>query len=318
MIHQHRNHLDPKTAERFYVDQATIDATHPMDDASPEGACSADEAAMVLVGERHEKRDLVNLVRTLLLQREKWMLHSVALNRASWALAAAMGDVAACDDAAQIDIDMLVARVIARITTPSVQDVDGWIVGNSDQTRWRAWDETGPIWVESRDAATRYARREDAESVHREDEDAWSIQSYRRADDVTLLTLSNGFQVPIVRETEGYSCKWVLAQPAQPTTAQPAPPPAEKVPVARDLIQSCIQTLFSISEGRANIYASLAEELKAALVHPAAPAPTDTVPLPRHNIQNLRACATLLRHSDNLIDRREGTVLLEIANRLIL
>jgi hypothetical protein len=54
----------------------------------------------------------------------------------------------------------------------------GWIVGNADQTRWRAWREGEIGWTEKREDATRYARREDAESVHREDEDAWFVVPY--------------------------------------------------------------------------------------------------------------------------------------------
>lgn len=54
----------------------------------------------------------------------------------------------------------------------------GWVVGNADGTRWRAWNDCGPCWVEDRDKATRYARREDAEAVHLNDEDCWTIQAY--------------------------------------------------------------------------------------------------------------------------------------------
>ena len=48
--------------------QKEIDATHPENDTSGGRELAADSLAMVLVGERHEKRELVNLVRWLLLQ----------------------------------------------------------------------------------------------------------------------------------------------------------------------------------------------------------------------------------------------------------
>jgi len=51
----------------------------------------------------------------------------------------------------------------------------GWIVGNSEQTKWRTWNSGYPEWTDDRNAATRYHRRADAEAVHSEDEDAWSV-----------------------------------------------------------------------------------------------------------------------------------------------
>lgn len=48
--------------------QDEIDATHPMD-SEDEEALDADTMAMKLVGERHGKRELVDLVRWLILQR---------------------------------------------------------------------------------------------------------------------------------------------------------------------------------------------------------------------------------------------------------
>ena len=55
-------------------------------------------------------------------------------------------------------------------------DPSGWIVGNADGDKWRRWDEAGiPIWTRDRNEATRYARRKDAEDVHREDEDVWRV-----------------------------------------------------------------------------------------------------------------------------------------------
>ncbi len=183
MIESHRDRLKPTTADQFYVCQDTIQESHPFmtkEPAAKMDAYHAHDAALILVGERHEKHDLVNLVRTLLLQRENYLQHSVTLNRISWSLAVAMCDVTDADTAQTVDIDELVTRVIARITTPVDNPDAGWIVGNADQTRWRRWDSTGIIWTESREDATRYARREDAEMVHAEDEDAYSVRRYRQ------------------------------------------------------------------------------------------------------------------------------------------
>lgn len=59
----------------------------------------------------------------------------------------------------------------------------GWIVGNSDGTKWRVWDALGPKWTTDRDRATRYARRVDAEQVHAEDEGAWRVVTYAAGED---------------------------------------------------------------------------------------------------------------------------------------
>jgi hypothetical protein len=54
--------------------QDEINATHPMEDNCVEGAMSADDLAMELVGERHSKRDLVNLVRWLILRKPEGLI----------------------------------------------------------------------------------------------------------------------------------------------------------------------------------------------------------------------------------------------------
>ena len=58
---------------------------------------------------------------------------------------------------------------------PAEADQGGWIVGNGDGTKWRTWGAMGPEWTTDRNTATRYYRREDAEAVHRDDEDAWTV-----------------------------------------------------------------------------------------------------------------------------------------------
>ncbi len=54
--------------------KARIDATHPMHEYAPTGALEADALAMQLVGERHGKRDLVDLVRWLILRNPLGLL----------------------------------------------------------------------------------------------------------------------------------------------------------------------------------------------------------------------------------------------------
>lgn len=49
--------------------QAEIDATHPMEDGATDATVAADTLAMKLVGERHDKRDIVDLVRWLILRK---------------------------------------------------------------------------------------------------------------------------------------------------------------------------------------------------------------------------------------------------------
>lgn len=54
----------------------------------------------------------------------------------------------------------------------------GWIVASADGLRFRMWETGWPRWTDDRQLATRYARREDAEAVHSEDEDAWRVEPF--------------------------------------------------------------------------------------------------------------------------------------------
>ena len=66
--------------------------------------------------------------------------------------------------------------------TPKItEDLAGWIVMNGDGSRYRTWKDGWSAWTDNRDEATRYARRKDAEAVHSEDEDAWTIAPFARA-----------------------------------------------------------------------------------------------------------------------------------------
>ena len=57
-------------------------------------------------------------------------------------------------------------------------DLRGYIVGNGDRTKWRAWINGMPAWVDDPADATRYGFRSDANAVHAEDEDAWCVVKY--------------------------------------------------------------------------------------------------------------------------------------------
>lgn len=72
----------------------------------------------------------------------------------------------------------LVDRPHAPVSRPGDGVEGGWIVSNGNDDRWRAWDQGNPIWVDDPAKATRYARSEDAEAVHAEDEDAWCVKPY--------------------------------------------------------------------------------------------------------------------------------------------
>jgi hypothetical protein len=68
---------------------------------------------------------------------------------------------------------------LAALSLPPLGEGEaGWIVGNGAGTMWRKWTGLGPTWTDSRDQATRYARRQDAEAVHEADEDAWTVELY--------------------------------------------------------------------------------------------------------------------------------------------
>ena len=73
------------------------------------------------------------------------------------------------------DIWKLIQRAEAMVENPPEI---GWIVADSKGTSFRTWEDGMPIWTDDRTKATRYARRIDAENVHREDEDAWLILPY--------------------------------------------------------------------------------------------------------------------------------------------
>ncbi len=59
---------------------------------------------------------------------------------------------------------------------------DGFVVLSGDKLRYRTWVNGSPAWTEDLGEATRYARKEDADAVHAEDEDAWVVWPYTTAE----------------------------------------------------------------------------------------------------------------------------------------
>lgn len=76
------------------------------------------------------------------------------------------------EDGTEIDVPVELAEGIqAEIKTEKF----GWIVSNTEGTRWRTWLNGFPEWTSNISEATQYHRRIDAEKVHQEDEDAWYV-----------------------------------------------------------------------------------------------------------------------------------------------
>lgn len=65
-----------------------------------------------------------------------------------------------------------------------------FIVANAAVDKFRAWRDGWTTWTDRRDVATRYARREDAEAVHANDEDAWRVEPYQLPPPAAGLTAS--------------------------------------------------------------------------------------------------------------------------------
>ena len=73
------------------------------------------------------------------------------------------------------------ARFEASLRSQETAAGAGWIVSNGSGTCWRTWKDGWSAWTDKCEEATRYARREDAEAVHREDEAAWFVQPFAAA-----------------------------------------------------------------------------------------------------------------------------------------
>lgn len=58
--------------------------------------------------------------------------------------------------------------------------LEGWIVANGNEDRFRCWGDSGPEWTKDKSKALHFARRKDAEAFARDDEDAWKILSVHK------------------------------------------------------------------------------------------------------------------------------------------
>ena len=67
-------------------------------------------------------------------------------------------------------------RHAANTSKRAAGEVVAWIVGNAEGDCWCFWGESGPEWTADRNAALHFARRDDAETFSRDNEDAWRIQ----------------------------------------------------------------------------------------------------------------------------------------------
>lgn len=67
------------------------------------------------------------------------------------------------------------AKAAAPRPAEAMPVAEGWIVGSGDGKCWRQWADGDTRWTDDPGKATRFARREDAEAVHHEDEDAWRV-----------------------------------------------------------------------------------------------------------------------------------------------
>lgn len=83
-------------------------------------------------------------------------------------------DQVAADAIAEMDAWLREARPALGIEAGA----HGWIVGSGDGRQWRTWADGSPAWTDNPKLATRFARREDAEAVHAEDEDAWTVVTF--------------------------------------------------------------------------------------------------------------------------------------------
>lgn len=79
----------------------------------------------------------------------------------------------------------------------------GWIVSNANGDRWRAWEHGFTVWTPVRGKATRYARREDAEAVHAEDDDAWRVTTYSAQPLSNTQELGQGAAARVEAVTKG-------------------------------------------------------------------------------------------------------------------
>jgi hypothetical protein len=82
-------------------------------------------------------------------------------------------EFAKCDDC----LDQMVPSDLRQLIGAISQNA-GWVVSNSTGIKHRCWKDGMLEWTFKIDEATRYARREDAEAIHSDDDDVWMIKPY--------------------------------------------------------------------------------------------------------------------------------------------
>lgn len=103
----------------------------------------------------------------------QWFLEAWDQDKGGFTRMFALNDMAgptmtACMRAAEAERDAL-REEVERLR------VVGWIVASGDRKRFRCWTNGMSDWTDDHSKAIRYARREDAEAVHQDDEDAWFV-----------------------------------------------------------------------------------------------------------------------------------------------
>lgn len=86
--------------------------------------------------------------------------------------------------------DPLYTHPAPEVTRDAEKVEYGWLVENGKsgaELRYRTWRDGLPEWTADPNEATRFARRIDAEEVHREDEDAWRIVEHAWHDDAAAM-----------------------------------------------------------------------------------------------------------------------------------
>jgi len=72
---------------------------------------------------------------------------------------------------------LLISEYLATLDASPAGQVEAlngyWVATNAPGTAYRTWGGTGFVWTADANLATRYARREDVERTHAEDEGVW-------------------------------------------------------------------------------------------------------------------------------------------------
>jgi hypothetical protein len=132
------------------------------------------------------------------------------------------------------------------------EPASGWIVGNGTGLRWRTWKGGLPSWTSDKGDATRYARREDAEAAHREDEDACIVVEYRPHDWFEFNGMTCCRSCGIIRNatSDSRNCKGPVTMGLRAAIPRPA---GERPAVAVEADRAKDDQYWSVVEQRANL-----------------------------------------------------------------